>query len=397
MFGVAQELVFQRTSGVTSDKEGHCRSSLSEVSLHVPQPNNSIVSYCRDVDINWKNGLTFVPESDQQSLKTLFIMVWGYTKEIIEEPGSPSLLGQKGGAYCMKVPTDSHKLLNPHKIGDKASNAHFTEEELVELKEHLNSKEDEINCLREHIAKLECSKNQLSFKASTQAMYDCNNSAGHQLDTEEADLHNKKKKSMVVKQGVLDANPCYDEKCNETADDHPGNMDSKSTSIENLGVSLQENMVKKGSKTEKMRALHANFSEEDNSVDSNRLSEPANKKRRILNEPREKRSCIYLFNLVVLFVRSNGGEVYSGELGKFLSASDSSHDSNAGSANQEIKSTFGSLSGFIGHYNKTMERVYVENGNFRIILRKPYSRKHETRNSHAYLPASLPSTSFLKS
>lgn len=86
-FGLSRELAFQRTA---------VERGLPHVHLYVPQANNSIVSFSRDIDINWKNGLTFVPGNvNPQSLDTVSVMVRGFTRTVIGEFGSPPMLNVK--------------------------------------------------------------------------------------------------------------------------------------------------------------------------------------------------------------------------------------------------------------------------------------------------------------
>lgn len=159
LFGAPRETVFERAADDEEERNG--------VSLFVPQPNNSAISFCRDVDIKWKNGLTFVPKNERPEICSVIVIVWGYAKDIAEERGSPPLLkGSKDHA-----PRRQETLLSQCKAEDESLNGpenqltmHATlqkaREELSSLREQLKGKDDENRALAEQVTELKTSKNE---------------------------------------------------------------------------------------------------------------------------------------------------------------------------------------------------------------------------------------------
>lgn len=76
----------------------------SSVRVYFPQPNNGVFSFGRDVNIHWKHGINAVKqeeEADKESPPSttqgrISIIVWGLAQNVIEEEGSPPLLGSDG-------------------------------------------------------------------------------------------------------------------------------------------------------------------------------------------------------------------------------------------------------------------------------------------------------------
>lgn len=46
----------------------------------------------RDVNITWKHGVNALPKNEQNGQGRISIILWGLTKDVIEEKGSPPLL-----------------------------------------------------------------------------------------------------------------------------------------------------------------------------------------------------------------------------------------------------------------------------------------------------------------
>lgn len=46
----------------------------------------------RDVNITWKHGVNALPKREQNGLGRISIILWGLTKDVIDEKGSPPLL-----------------------------------------------------------------------------------------------------------------------------------------------------------------------------------------------------------------------------------------------------------------------------------------------------------------
>ena len=49
-------------------------------------------SFGRDVNIRWKHGINALPKKQQNGKGRISIVLWGYAKNVIEEPGNPPLL-----------------------------------------------------------------------------------------------------------------------------------------------------------------------------------------------------------------------------------------------------------------------------------------------------------------
>ena len=70
--------------------------------MYFPQPNNGVFSFGRDVNIHWKHGVNAVSEEDIARSDAgapqgrISIILWGLATNVIEEDGSPPLLGADG-------------------------------------------------------------------------------------------------------------------------------------------------------------------------------------------------------------------------------------------------------------------------------------------------------------
>eukprot|EP00804_Cyclotella_cryptica_P018276 CCRYP_017676-RA/>CCRYP_017676-RA protein AED:0.06 eAED:0.06 QI:52/1/1/1/1/1/3/165/420 len=86
-FGACRELAFIRAvPQQTGDK----------VKVYFPQTNNGVFSFGRDVNILWKHGVNALPEEDQDGKGRISIIIWGLADGVVEEEGSPRLLGSDG-------------------------------------------------------------------------------------------------------------------------------------------------------------------------------------------------------------------------------------------------------------------------------------------------------------
>jgi len=86
-FGATRELAFIRAKPFEDEKK--CR-------LYFPQTNNGVFSFGRDANILWKHGVNALPESEQDGKGRISIILWGLAMDVVEEEGSPSLLGSDG-------------------------------------------------------------------------------------------------------------------------------------------------------------------------------------------------------------------------------------------------------------------------------------------------------------
>lgn len=46
----------------------------------------------RDVNINWKHGVNYLPESERDGKGRISIILWGFSGNVVEELGSPPML-----------------------------------------------------------------------------------------------------------------------------------------------------------------------------------------------------------------------------------------------------------------------------------------------------------------
>mmetsp|Transcript_28821 Transcript_28821/g.59150 ORF Transcript_28821/g.59150 Transcript_28821/m.59150 type:complete len:643 (-) Transcript_28821:534-2462(-) len=86
-FGACRELAFLRASPLENG---------DKVKVYFPQTNNGVFSFGRDVNILWKHGVNALAEEDQDGKGRISIILWGLAKDVVEEKGSPPLLGSDG-------------------------------------------------------------------------------------------------------------------------------------------------------------------------------------------------------------------------------------------------------------------------------------------------------------
>jgi hypothetical protein len=98
-FGALRELSFIRVAETEQDK----------VRMYFPQPNNGVFSFGRDVNIKWKHGINALKPEEQDGKGRISIILWGLAQDVVEEEGSPPLLGADG-----KGPHASHRPSNHH-------------------------------------------------------------------------------------------------------------------------------------------------------------------------------------------------------------------------------------------------------------------------------------------
>ena len=89
-FGACRELAFLKTKGA-EDQGDDCR-------IYFPQPNNGCFTFGRDVNINFKHGINALPESEHDGKGRISILLWGWTENVIEEGGSPAMIGDASAA-----------------------------------------------------------------------------------------------------------------------------------------------------------------------------------------------------------------------------------------------------------------------------------------------------------
>jgi hypothetical protein len=99
-----RELAFIRTKPYASDDNNNSRGLNninddgpdSKCKLYFPQNNNGVFSFGRDANIHWKHGINALPPAEHDGKGRISIILWGYAKNVIEEDGSPPLLGSDG-------------------------------------------------------------------------------------------------------------------------------------------------------------------------------------------------------------------------------------------------------------------------------------------------------------
>jgi len=90
-FGACRELAFLKTKKGETAPDDACR-------IYFPQPNNCCFTFGRDVNINFKHAINALPESEHDGKGRISVLIWGWTDNVIEEEGSPRILGgRKGG------------------------------------------------------------------------------------------------------------------------------------------------------------------------------------------------------------------------------------------------------------------------------------------------------------
>jgi len=104
-FGCMRELAFIRTKTYASDSNSHHSlgwsdknddASDNKCKLYFPQNNNGVFSFGRDANIHWKHGINALPPAEHDGKGRISIILWGYARNIVEEDGSPPLLGSDG-------------------------------------------------------------------------------------------------------------------------------------------------------------------------------------------------------------------------------------------------------------------------------------------------------------
>jgi len=99
-FGAMRELAFIRTepfaSSSSTDNLNRSNTDGNKCKLYFPQSNNGVFSFGRDANIKWKHGINALKPSEQDGKGRISIILWGLAKDVIEEDGSPPLLGSDG-------------------------------------------------------------------------------------------------------------------------------------------------------------------------------------------------------------------------------------------------------------------------------------------------------------
>ena len=59
--------------------------------LYIKQKNGMLFHFGRDVNINWQHAVNALPKDEQTGKGRISIIVWGWVRNCVEEPGSPQI------------------------------------------------------------------------------------------------------------------------------------------------------------------------------------------------------------------------------------------------------------------------------------------------------------------
>ena len=90
--------------------------------IYFPQNNNPVFLFGRDVNLRYKHGINALAAEDQDGKGRISIVLWGLAQNVIEEEGSPALLGSDG-----KGPHANHKRRNRGQRRRNNSKSHCDE------------------------------------------------------------------------------------------------------------------------------------------------------------------------------------------------------------------------------------------------------------------------------
>ena len=93
-FGATRELAFLRAS--CDDEKSQQQKNNNNCKLYFPQVNNGVFSFGRDANVLWKHGINALKEEEQDGKGRISIILWGLAEDVIEEEGSPQMLGVDG-------------------------------------------------------------------------------------------------------------------------------------------------------------------------------------------------------------------------------------------------------------------------------------------------------------
>ena len=93
-FGATRELAFLRA--YDQDGSSSVDHDQHRVRVYFPQPNNGVFSFGRDVNIHWKHGVNALEPELQDGKGRISIILWGKALNVVEEEGSPPMLGANG-------------------------------------------------------------------------------------------------------------------------------------------------------------------------------------------------------------------------------------------------------------------------------------------------------------
>jgi len=112
-FGATRELAFIRATPL-QDCDGS--GSDKKLRLYFPQTNNGVFSFGRDANILWKHGVNALSPEDQDGKGRISIILWGLAQDVVEEEGSPPILGSNGqGPHAAKNHRNHHRQRNQHR------------------------------------------------------------------------------------------------------------------------------------------------------------------------------------------------------------------------------------------------------------------------------------------
>ena len=112
-----RELAFIRTKPYASNGNNDNNNNdhpEQKCRLYFPQNNNGVFSFGRDANIHWKHGINALPPSEHDGKGRISIILWGFAKSVIEEEGSPPLLGSDGTGPHAGGPGGNRRRFSSH-------------------------------------------------------------------------------------------------------------------------------------------------------------------------------------------------------------------------------------------------------------------------------------------
>jgi len=127
-FGATRELAFIRASDNNNSNnkyQGQGQQGQQDpVRLYFPQTNNGVFTFGRDVNILWKHGVNALVPEEQDGKGRISIILWGLARDVVEEEGSPPLLGSDGQGPHASSSNNNHHRNNHRRVGGRGSGGH---------------------------------------------------------------------------------------------------------------------------------------------------------------------------------------------------------------------------------------------------------------------------------
>lgn len=82
----------------------------NKTKIYFPQPNGTLFSFGRDVNITWRHGINAIAEEKQRDIGRISIIVWGLASNVEEESESPNMINNTPENYKSKYNKHSKRL-----------------------------------------------------------------------------------------------------------------------------------------------------------------------------------------------------------------------------------------------------------------------------------------------